>query len=386
MGMRLTLLLSALIFLSVTVLPGQSLGAGRDWLVMMRQSEKLVDSENYQQALNLNKEILLLLPADKVGKRLNMMHSIAVCQINLKMGNELLETIKQMVSLGLAAKRADNLDTDSLLALNEIVSLSERGIPGKYSYEERVRLGQKLNEQVLLLCKAVFPEKITAERLDSMARTFIAASDDRGAERALKTVLEKADRRKPIYDVAEAQLAALQKRLGNSQLFEKLIKERIARYGFVGGTRRMSDGEMWAADYKACNASLDKCMDYLKKHPDDEELLRCTQARYVVVMDATGKADKGVVPMRQCVAIADRLRKAKKTEAAESEYRFFCSALEMTLREQGPAHCKEADMWREKSRDPGLAQKTAREKKDLQKAIFLTEKEMRDLENYKGKP
>lgn len=386
MGMRLTLLLSALIFLSVTGLPGSVQAAGRDWLVMMRQSEKLVDGANYQQALSLNKEILPLLPAGQIGKKLNVLHSSAVCQMNLKMGNELLETIKQMVALGLAAKRADNLDTDGLLALNEIVSMSERGIPGKYSFEERVRLGQKLNEQVLLLCKAVFPEKITAERLDSMARSYIAAGDDKGAERALKTVLEKADRKKPIYDVAEAQLAALQKRLGHPQQFEKLSKERKDKYGFVEGTRRMSDGEMWVADYKACNASLDKCIDYLKKHPNDEELLRCMHARYVVVMDATGKADKGVVPMREAVAVADRLRKAKKTKAAEDEYRYFCGVLAETLKEQGPAHFKEAENWKDRSREPGLAEKTAREKKDLQKEIFLTEKEMRDLEKYKGKP
>lgn len=382
MGMRLTLLESALIILSATGSLEPALAAGGDWVVMSRQAEKLIDNHNYQDALKLNREILNLIPADKLGKKLNTLRNIADCQMNLKMGNEMLATVTEMVDLGRVARRSDKLDTDGLLALNDLLVMSERGIPGTYVYKERVRLGKKLNEQVVSICQLGFPEKLTAERLDSMARNFIEDSDDAGALKALKSILPKANPDKPIYAIVEAQIAALEKRAGKPQQFEKLLQARVARHGFVEGTRLMSDAEMWIADYKACNASLDRCMDYLKKHPDDDKLLRCLNSRYVVIMDATGKAENGEFPLREAVAVAERLRQANKTKEAENQYQAYCRLLAENLEQQGPARHKEAQAWQERSREKNLAAKTARNKKDLQTELFLTEKDLRELEKF----
>lgn len=379
MGMRLSLLMSALIILSATGYMQPVGAAGSDWVVMSRQSEKLLSSGNYKEALKLNREILPLMPPDAVGKKLYALRNIADCQLNLKMGSEMLATISEMVNIGLEAKRADRLDTDGLLALNDLFVMSEHGIPGSYEYTERVRLYKKLNQQVIRLCEAVFPEKLTPELRDSLARSFIADRDNPGALKELKTILQKTSKNRPIYSIIEAQIAALEKRDGRPQHFEKLLKERIASHGFVEGTRLMSDAEMWIADYAACNASLNKCMEYLNKHPDDDKLLRCLNSRYVVIMDATGKAEKGEVPLRQAVAVAERLRRSNNSQESYAQYRSYCHLLAKDLLEQGAARQKEAAVWQERSREPNLATKTAKYKKELQTEIFLTEKDLKDL-------
>jgi tetratricopeptide (TPR) repeat protein len=359
-----TLLLSAIVSLSVALSTADAALAIESWQSLKQRAEDFAIEQKFRQATDTFEQALKIVPADRENERVDIQLAAATSYNNMLEVDKAIVLLKDAGETIKRLKAQKKLDPQVLVSLKTLIDANERGYSSRVPYAQRAKLKMRMSEALTRICADVYPQANTTARKFGHARSYVANSDYLGAKKQLELILSTTRPSDPLYRQIKWSHAAVEHKLSKPQVLKTMMQTEMKEHSEQFVLIEVAMAQLWAADYDAAVQCLNKALDILKKKPD-KGLTEFAYTVYIDIYKDKGD-DKGAEPWL-------RKRLALVTPKDRTKYFQYSRALSHNLRKQ--RRYEEADAVmpeRNKSRPGALTEwewfLTDKEKADVKQA------------------
>lgn len=215
-----------------------------------------------EEALAHYRLALKALPASDLINKADLQTLVTLQLVKLKRDEQasvdLNLLVNQMRQLSGQHAATDRL-LYSLTALAEELDLRSQGSPGTLAQRKK-----QLSMLERLYCNCL-PKYVGVDRLCAESRVFLSYGDVHSAWQFMEKIAPYMHGTEQKRQEFEARLAAVKKRDGKPETYNKLFSELTAKKGLAQAAATMADAQSWAADYEGCIQTIESTRKSLKK-------------------------------------------------------------------------------------------------------------------------